>query len=97
MFTLFLIQAEDGLRVHKVTGVQTCALSICPRRRRRFDRPDRGCVSRARRRGALARAKPRAPSRNRGRIPLGARARLRVRSEERRVGREGGAAWEEYV
>src|SRR5256885_11930146 len=26
---LFFVQAEDGIRVYKVTGVQTCALPIC--------------------------------------------------------------------
>src|SRR5438034_3250963 len=29
----FFFQAEDGIRDHCVTGVQTCALPICPRRR----------------------------------------------------------------
>src|SRR5256885_12894306 len=27
----FFFQAEDGIRNYKVTGVQTCALPICPR------------------------------------------------------------------
>ena len=27
--TIFLYQAEDGIRVRLVTGVQTCALPIC--------------------------------------------------------------------
>src|SRR2546426_4288437 len=27
----FFFQAEDGIRDYKVTGVQTCALPICPR------------------------------------------------------------------
>ena len=26
----FFFQAEDGIRDYKVTGVQTCALPICP-------------------------------------------------------------------
>src|SRR5438132_8029311 len=30
----FFFQAEDGIRDHCVTGVQTCALPICARRRR---------------------------------------------------------------
>src|SRR3989454_2941357 len=29
----FFFQAEDGIRDYKVTGVQTCALPILPRRR----------------------------------------------------------------
>src|SRR5690606_39867251 len=28
----FFFQAEDGIRVFHVTGVQTCALPICPNR-----------------------------------------------------------------
>src|ERR1039457_2037256 len=40
-FFFFFLQAEDGIRDYKVTGVQTCALPICDRRRRvvRDDRP----------------------------------------------------------
>src|SRR5688500_20263205 len=30
MCFLFVFQAEDGIRDYKVTGVQTCALPICP-------------------------------------------------------------------
>src|SRR5437879_11567283 len=29
-FVFFLFQAEDGIRDTSVTGVQTCALPICP-------------------------------------------------------------------
>src|SRR5438034_6700787 len=29
-FCFFFFQAEDGIRDHCVTGVQTCALPICP-------------------------------------------------------------------
>ena len=29
-FLYFFFQAEDGIRDYKVTGVQTCALPICP-------------------------------------------------------------------
>src|SRR5256885_9639162 len=28
--SIFFFQAEDGIRDYKVTGVQTCALPICP-------------------------------------------------------------------
>src|SRR5256885_14430691 len=31
-FFFFFFQAEDGIRDYKVTGVQTCALPITPRR-----------------------------------------------------------------
>src|SRR5256885_15863235 len=30
----FFFQAEDGIRDYKVTGVQTCALPICPHARK---------------------------------------------------------------
>src|SRR5215211_3275001 len=40
----FFFQAEDGIRDHCVTGVQTCALPICPGRLRRGGRGT--CVSR---------------------------------------------------
>src|SRR5688500_20323284 len=29
IFVFFFLQAEDGIRDYKVTGVQTCALPIC--------------------------------------------------------------------
>ena len=30
LFVFFFFQAEDGIRDRLVTGVQTCALPICP-------------------------------------------------------------------
>src|SRR5438034_7984817 len=33
-FFFFFFQAEDGIRDHCVTGVQTCALPICPKQAR---------------------------------------------------------------
>src|SRR5687768_17929046 len=36
---VFFFQAEDGIGDVAVTGVQTCALPICPRARRRGGRP----------------------------------------------------------
>src|SRR2546426_6652259 len=35
-FMFFFFQAEDGIRDYKVTGVQTCALPICPTFKQRF-------------------------------------------------------------
>src|SRR5207249_6191673 len=35
----FFFQAEDGIRDRNVTGVQTCALPISPRRRLRYNPP----------------------------------------------------------
>src|SRR5947207_6102080 len=34
----FFLQAEDGIRDHCVTGVQTCALPICVRRHLAYER-----------------------------------------------------------
>src|SRR5207248_5713909 len=94
LFFIFFFQAEDGIRDRTVTGVQTCALPIfSPRadravadvdveRARRADgrRPDAG-RSRAAYRGVIGR-------------PVSAPARcVRPRSEERRVGKEGGCLW----
>src|SRR6266516_7176590 len=36
---VFFFQAEDGIRDRTVTGVQTCALPICPNRRHSHRRP----------------------------------------------------------
>src|SRR2546429_1398676 len=43
-FIFFFFQAEDGIRDVAVTGVQTCALPICPRLVDRPDRPDEGVL-----------------------------------------------------
>src|SRR5258706_5043509 len=36
-FVFFFFQAEDGIRDWSVTGVQTCALPICPKQARAHD------------------------------------------------------------
>src|SRR5437773_4744002 len=81
MLLFFFFQAEDGIRDRDVTGVQTCALPICP-----SSSSDDGCSSRrngARRRGAAPSCgSASAPPRRRSAI------RARQRSEERRVGKE---------
>src|SRR5438034_3026707 len=41
VFFFFFFQAEDGIRDHCVTGVQTCALPICRLRRRARGRQER--------------------------------------------------------
>src|SRR5256885_8891784 len=41
----FFFQAEDGIRDYKVTGVQTCALPICPGRCRNGARSGTWCPS----------------------------------------------------
>src|SRR5207253_8699708 len=52
---LFFFQAEDGIRDGHVTGVQTCALPICPDRGRRKS-PARPRQPRSRPRGLAARS-----------------------------------------
>src|SRR5438132_11080145 len=80
----FFFQAEDGIRCHCVTGVQTCALPISLRPRE----PLRLAVA------ALQRARPRqvralrAADRHRSCAAL--ESRPASRSEERRVGKECG-------
>src|SRR5205807_5406080 len=98
-FFFFFFQAEDGIRDYKVTGVQTCALPICPTRPAAPVRPavPRGSLPAPHdRRGGFGPhycpahhpgAWGRSDCRERGRW------RRRVRSEERRVGKEGGVWW----
>src|SRR5687768_17722831 len=90
----FFFQAEDGIRYVAVTGVQTCALPICSRLAViRSDRePRRGVAPiTANREPRVARHSLRS-----SRILPGDVTRLEwvwhrsTRSEERRVGKEGG-------
>src|SRR5947207_14584751 len=78
---LFFFQAEDGIRDHCVTGVQTCALPLsgAPRRRLRANTwwPS---ISPA-------------PIRTTTAPPRRARSRSRRRAEERRVGKECRYRW----
>src|SRR2546426_9279576 len=84
-FFFFFFQAEDGIRDYKVTGVQTCALPICPAGwnsamplstavRGRPVKTFTICSVRA----------PKAPS------------AAACRSEERRVGKECRSRWSPY-
>src|SRR5688500_20248364 len=75
----FFFQAEDGIRDYKVTGVQTCALPIysCVRARRQHLQ----CLEELDQRLLLVLLQ---------RLESEAR---RLRSEERRVGKECGARW----
>src|SRR5437870_13053907 len=78
----FFFQAEDGIRDGHVTGVQTCALPISFRSGARNDGEQIRLHRSARRIETLRRAKQ------------GQEALLRdVRSEERRVGKDGRARW----
>src|SRR5438034_11143611 len=67
----FFFQAEDGIRDHCVTGVQTCALPIC-----RGSQVPQGAA--------------------RYRLPHAVRPSERIRSEERRVGKECRSRWPPY-
>src|SRR5438034_11051758 len=83
LFFVFFFQAEDGIRDHCVTGVQTCALPISSKSRglmirRAGSRPLRMSCSRSPRR-TFAASLPAAPGPTRSRM---------MRSEERRVGKE---------
>src|SRR5205823_12051014 len=83
----FFFQAEDGIRVKLVTGVQTCALPISP-----------GPPRRAGAWESCSRP-PRTPPASSPRWTWCASrwTRRRARSEERRVGKEGGGrgrAWQ---
>src|SRR5690606_39280217 len=78
----FFFQAEDGIRDFHVTGVQTCALPICPRFRSPPPLP--------------ARTTPAVPDRRRTDMSMD-RPAGRARSEERRVGKEcRSRGWPEH-
>src|SRR5256885_7697658 len=89
----FFFQAEDGIRDYKVTGVQTCALPISRRARRRSSR--RFPRARDERRHVAARAHVEDEQRGPGRR-LGERGEDPERSEERRVGKECRSRWSPY-
>src|SRR6266850_4073375 len=75
-FYFFFFQAEDGIRDYKVTGVQTCALPILPRlrRRRALDRHRRPAVQPALLPAVVLRLEDRE-----GIVPTGELARPRAR------------------
>src|SRR2546430_7979763 len=88
----FFFQAEDGIRDLTVTGVQTCALPILkssfnlpstPKRTRR----------RARLRSYALLGEVFAPNPN---VTREAKTAQKVRSEERRVGKECRSRWSPY-
>src|SRR5205807_4199375 len=91
-FFFFFFQAEDGIRDYKVTGVQTCALPISS-----FSPPlPTGWFAPARR--MLRRFRPRRSNFTPGLTrmmpgPAGSSRLPRLRSEERRVGKECRSRW----
>src|SRR5205823_7682701 len=96
--TYIFFQAEDGIRAKLVTGVQTCALPIYPRRPGllRFRGPGDQWLAGGGGRGRCGRADLPARRRHRGRLGTlqpdeqAADRSRQQRSEERRVGKEGG-------
>src|SRR5947209_10148860 len=82
----FFFQAEDGIRDIGVTGVQTCALPISADLEHRA--PDSRLGAPRRDRRALEGVQYRDPDRR--------YARRRLRSEERRVGKECRSRWAPY-
>src|SRR5207253_7990086 len=98
-------QAEDGIRAGHVTGVQTCALPIYVQYSNRIDHdfaehPFIHPASTARRNAGITlnsaermHDTPTQEYRPRARFVAGDRIERRKRSEERRVGKEGGPWW----
>src|SRR5256885_9714581 len=95
----FFLQAEDGIRDYKVTGVQTCALPICSMAERwrkwRRRRPHQVALT-----GMMLAVLTAAAA-----VAIGAtshflqqipEARRALRSEERRVGEECRSRWSAY-
>src|SRR5256885_3570346 len=97
VFFFFFFQAEDGIRDYKVTGVQTCALPICPRLRIRGRAVGGGAPDPRRGSGAREAVEDggRLERRRRG-GPAAPRTDLNRRSEERRVGKECRSRWSPY-
>src|SRR5256885_10306803 len=95
---VFFLQAEDGIRDYKVTGVQTCALPICSERQ---DLPTNiGASAGAQNRGVPPSRESSAP-RTTATTPSSAAsgtvsAMKSERSEERRVGKEGRSRGSPY-
>src|SRR5260221_7101421 len=93
----FFFQAEDGIRDHCVTGVQTCALPICAGRASRLNsqRDARPALNPTIGIGRCA-PPPTVPS-----CGSGTKIKIRTttnhrRSEERRVGKECRSRWSPY-
>src|SRR5438034_10184852 len=80
----FFFQAEDGIRDHCVTGVQTCALPISTRGTSELDdaSSEEDCMT----------EKEQFLTQLEKELPTTMRV-LKARSEERRVGKEGRSGW----
>src|SRR5256885_9253284 len=95
---VFFFQAEDGIRDYKVTGVQTCALPIWDKAYTSMLQACKSC-SIACQYLALLKWVRRCPNRSSLKssgLILWPLRWLRVRSEERRVGKECRSRWSPY-
>src|SRR5256885_5779000 len=94
---VFFLQAEDGIRDYKVTGVQTCALPIFSRFGIGSKRVEN--IIRIRRPGPGTPRRDIGSSRRRRRLGKCGGSRKQnheQRSEERRVGKECRSRWSPY-
>src|SRR5260370_9972886 len=95
--SFFFFQAEDGIRDSSVTGVQTCALPICSSLEIAGLGFDRLQVDEARSQGMARFINLQTVKSKTGDLVVMNRAgSIAVRSEERRVGKEGRSRWSPY-
>src|SRR5690606_40053002 len=98
-FLFFFFQAEDGIRDFHVTGVQTCALPICARDRYDLYTKTTQLLQQRKQLGGFpALREENGDVRGAHDTEVAVDALHGVqRSEERRVGKEGGSGWAEYL
>src|SRR5690606_40949139 len=91
----FFLQAEDGIRVFHVTGVQTCALPISGKRTEKLPLPSAASHGPSPHTSApwSATVPPSTGGRRGMKRHFPRRPEGEPRSEERRVGKEGGPGW----
>src|SRR5260221_8954514 len=92
----FFFQAEDGIRDHCVTGVQTCALPISSRRRHTRSLCDWSSDVCSSDRSEEHTSELQSHSDLVCRLLLSITYCMRGRSEERRVGKECRSRWSPY-
>ena len=90
IFAIFFFQAEDGIRDHCVTGVQTCALPIFWRK---IDKPLTRLMKKKNEKTQINRIRN-----EKGEVTTDTAEIQRImrRSEERRVGKECRSRWSPY-
>src|SRR2546426_2896028 len=92
----FFFQAEDGIRDYKVTGVQTCALPICPKKKPFFTRSTASATDRGPETSSASGRWACKTGLTCNCIPNGLTTPRWQRSEERRVGKECRSRWSPY-